>query len=361
MKKFMALLLSAIIAAGLPGCGTKNNASSGGQSASQGTPSQNGQNSSESQGKMKLGLALSAHGEDSSSADEDGDGKASIRFLTAAVLTDEEGKILSCVLDEAEGSVSFDRTGKITSESQGEIPTKKERQEDYGMKKASSIGREWYEQAEYFASYLKGKNLSEIRGISVDEAGYPTGEDLRAGCTVKISDYIDTVAKAMEQAENFAGKAEDSLSLGAKVQVTTASGAAEDTDGKIVITMTAAAAATDSSGKITGCLLDSVQGEVRMDTSGKVTQSEEEYQSKKELQYEYGMKKASDIGKEWFEQAKGFEEYVLGKTAFEVSSISVDENTSPTDGDLSAVCTIKIGDFQDCIDKAIGKAAENGQ
>ena len=74
--------------------------------------------------------------------------------------------------------------------------------------------------------------------------------------------------------------------------------------------------------------------------------------SKNELGDAYGMKKASSIGKEWYEQAAAFSAYVTGKTVSEVSGIAVDDHESPTDADLAASVTIGIGEFQTLIEKA---------
>ena len=55
---------------------------------------------------------------------------------------------------------------------------------------------------------------------------------------------------------------------------------------------------------------------------------------------------------EWNEQAASFAAYITGKTPAEASGIAVDENTAPTDADLTASVTIKIGTFLDLIAKA---------
>ena len=56
---------------------------------------------------------------------------------------------------------------------------------------------------------------------------------------------------------------------------------------------------------------------------------------------------------EWDEQAASFAEYVTGKTAAEVAGIAVNEKTAPTEADLTATVTIKIGSFMELIDKAM--------
>ena len=82
----------------------------------------------------------------------------------------------------------------------------------------------------------------------------------------------------------------------------------------------------------------------------------EDFQTKKELGDEYGMKAASGIGKEWFEQAAVMEEYLVGKTAKGVLEIAVDESEKPTDPDLLAGVTVSIGGYQTAAAKAVENA-----
>ena len=67
------------------------------------------------------------------------------------------------------------------------------------------------------------------------------------------------------------------------------------------------------------------------------------------------MKKASSIGKEWFEQAAAYAAYAVGKTADEVNGTAVTEG-APSDADLAASVTVHITDFNTVITKAVGNA-----
>ena len=64
------------------------------------------------------------------------------------------------------------------------------------------------------------------------------------------------------------------------------------------------------------------------------------------------MKKYGNAKYEWNEQAASFAAYVTGKTAAEVAGIAVAEG-KPSDVDLSATVSIKIGGFQALIAKAM--------
>ena len=75
-------------------------------------------------------------------------------------------------------------------------------------------------------------------------------------------------------------------------------------------------------------------------------------QTKNELGENYGMVAYGKAIAEWDAQAASFASYITGKTAADVAAIAVDEKTAPTDADLTASVTIKIGGFQDLIAKA---------
>jgi len=83
-------------------------------------------------------------------------------------------------------------------------------------------------------------------------------------------------------------------------------------------------------------------------------------QTKNELGENYGMVAWGGAIAEWDAQAASFASYITGKTAAEVAGIAVDEKTAPTDADLTASVTIKIGGFQELIAKAAGAEAQSG-
>ena len=75
--------------------------------------------------------------------------------------------------------------------------------EGYGMKGASAGkgviegGAEWYEQADHFMNLAKDKTLADIKAIAVDEGGYPTSDEMKAGCTMKVKAYIAAINNAL--------------------------------------------------------------------------------------------------------------------------------------------------------------------
>ena len=92
---------------------------------------------------------------------------------------------------------------------------------------------------------------------------------------------------------------------------------------------------------------------VKFDATGSITTDlTAAPQTKNELGENYGMVAWGGAIAEWDAQAAAFASYITGKTAADVAGIAVDEKTAPTDADLTASVTIKIGGFQALIAKA---------
>lgn len=111
------------------------------------------------------------------------DGKESV--ATAVVYVDENGKIKSVFLD-------------TTYEHDGTLTTKKTLGDDYGMKVASPIGKEWHEQVKV----LEDKIVAE-QGLDwlewKDEQ--QTETDSVSGVTIKINALYKAVEDALNQAK----------------------------------------------------------------------------------------------------------------------------------------------------------------
>ncbi len=326
MKKRMVVLLSAVLAmsALTAGCGAKN-------------------------ASVKTGLGMSTSLSSSADAGEE-DGRGQTDATIAAVTVDKDGKIVACTIDVAQTKINFDAEGKITSDVNGEFRSKRELGPDYGMKGASPIGKEWDEQADAFAEFCIGKTADEVLGIAADDA------DLAASCTMHIDAFQEAIAKAIENATEGGAKATDKLGLGVTTNIAKSKDASADEDGLAQAYTTVSVVTVDDKGKITSSLLDSVQGNVNFDATGKITSDvSAKVATKNELGDDYGMRGASPIGKEWNEQAAAYAEYTVGKTADEVNAIALTEG-APADADLAASVTIHVTDLNTAITKAVSNA-----
>ena len=181
----------------------------------------------------------------------------------------------------------------------------------------------------------------------MDESNKPTDADLVAGVTVEIGSYKEAIAEAAENAKAEGAGEGDKLGLGIITNMDKSKDAEADAEGQCQAYSTYVAVTTDGDGKITTCVIDSTQGTVKFDAEGKITSDlTVGVKTKRQLGDDYGMKAASGIGKEWFEQAAALEECFVGKTAAEVEGIAVDESDKPTDADLLAGVTVSIGGYK---------------
>lgn len=74
-----------------------------------------------------------------------------------------------------------------------------------------------------------------------------------------------------------------------------------------------------------------------------------EGKSKKELGADYGMKGTSPIGKEWDEQVKFLEEYIVKNG---LDKVELDEKGYPKNDDVLAGCTINISTLMEAANSA---------
>ena len=271
---------------------------------------------------VNTGLSIAT----SMSAAKNGGVQVTINFT--AVTVDEAGVIDACVIDSLQATVGVDAAGQLTTDPATLFQSKNELGDAYGMRKASSIGAEWNEQAAAFAAYCVGKTIDEVKAMPVTESGAPADADLAAGCTMGAYNFLPGVTSAS----------------GSK-------SATADAAGKTQVYATISAL-TLNGDVITSCVIDAVQASAAFDATGAITSDlTAPVQTKNQIGDGYGMRKASAIGKEWFEQAAGFAAFITGKTLTEASGIAVNEGGYPTDADLMATTTMGIGDFLGLIEK----------
>lgn len=301
---------------------------------------------------IKTGLAIITSAKSSKDAG-DKDGVAQADSTAAAVMVDENGVIVKCVIDVVQTPVNFSKSGEVTTDPATEFISKNEIGDAYGMKKASPIGKEWNEQAEALSQYVIGKTVDEVKGITIDEKGVITSEDLTSSVTMKIGSMLDAVEKAVANAETLGASADDKLGLGIISGLGHSTKNAGDEDGVVQAYTHYGVVTLDADGKITSSIIDASQANISFSKEGKITSDlATVYPSKNEIGDAYGMKKASGIGKEWNEQAKAFADYTVGKTIDEVTSIAINEKGAPASEDLASSVTVGIGNFLTVIQKA---------
>ena len=333
MKRAAAAVASMALLLGLAGCGA-GSSSSAAQSGASSTASSTVNTESTGACKTGLGIVVGASVKD--------DRNASAVSTAVAVVLDSEGRIVSAALDVAQNSGSANEDGTLAvAES---YQTKQELGDDYGMRKASGIGKEWYEQADAFCAYIVGMTADEVAAIPTDGSD----ADLAAGCTVGVDTFIEAAVKACQNAQELGANAGDTLSLA--IVSENAHGnkdATAEEDGKLEIDSTFVVVTKDADGKVTSAVCDMVQAAFTVAADGTLT-APEAVLTKLEKGDDYGMRKASSIGKEWYEQSEGFCAYLVGKDAGEIAAIPTDGS----DADLAASCTVGIDSMLNAAIKA---------
>ncbi len=337
MKKLVTLLLSMILIVSLlTACGKSKDAGT------------------DAAAKTGLGVVTSLA---SSTSAGDADGLAEVDSTVAAVLVGSDGKILACRIDVAQTKANFSAEGKLLTDVATEFQTKQERGADYGMASQSGIGKEWYQQADAFADYVVGKTVDEVKGIAVSEEGVTTEADLTSSVTIHVGDFISAIEKAVSNAKDLGASANDKLGLAISTSISDSTDATADAVGLVQAYSYYSVVTTDADKKITSCVVDASQGKVNFDTTGTITTDlTAAVQTKQELKEAYNMKDQSGIGKEWYEQANSFADYVKGKTIDQVNGIAVSEEGVATEADLTSSVTIHITPLISVVDKAVTNA-----
>lgn len=150
-------------------------------------------------------------------------------------------------------------------------------------------------------------------------------------------------------------KTEAEYKLGMGIVVSTAS----SKTGTAQVDATVATVVLDKDGKIVVCRIDVAQN--KMAIADGIVDTAKTFETKMELGDRYAMAGKVDndgngVMKEWYEQTKAFEAYVVGKTGAEVAAMTtqtVNNHEITTDKALlDAGCSMQIVEFRDAVVKA---------
>ena len=141
-----------------------------------------------------LGLGHTISIAKSTDANDEGVAQAQVDTTLSATVFDAEGKVVGTKIDTAQVRVRYE-DGKLVSDKAATILTKQELGDDYGMKARSGIEKEWYEQVNEFAKWMRGQTISEIKGLNLND-NVPDAADLTSSVTITVDTYIDAVEKA---------------------------------------------------------------------------------------------------------------------------------------------------------------------
>lgn len=292
----------------------------------------------------------------------------------ATVVLDDAGKIVACRIDVAQNKYGFD-------EDEGEIvftrlESKMELKEKYGMAAAKidnngdGVSLEWFEQAQAFESYVVGKTVAQIEGMTTQVAGgHNISTDsalLTAGCTIDIVDFKAAVVKACKDAQGVKFSTDKAFKLGVAVNSANDGSAADDAENYTIKMNVEFAASVVIDGKVVATVNDAYQpnitvadGEVTLATVGTFAGKADKnnvFNTKRELKETYGMdaahvdKNGDGVSLEWYKQSAAYSAHVVGKTAAEIAGLVAD------DALLEADCTIYIGGINAVVAESVTNA-----
>ena len=286
-----------------------------------------------------------------------------VKFDTTFASVVLEGNVIKYVyFDVAQDKVTFDSAGHVTSDNATSM-SKKDLGDKYGMKDKSSIKKEWFEQVEALEKWAVGKTVEEVLNMPTtqkDEKHTVTADkDLMTGCTISVTGFQQALDKAVKNAVEVKNVA----SVGSAI-LTEVSGkdATAEKSGEAKASSTYGVVALDNDGKVVFTQTDVAQNAVKFTTTGALDGEAKAVPTKAEKKDEYGMKKASSIGKEWFEQNQAYDEWTVGKTAKEIADMKVTTNeggkTVTADKDLMTGCTMGVDSLQKVTATAIAAATK---
>lgn len=147
----------------------------------------------------KLGFGAVTNIAKSANATADKAGNVQVYTMLAAVTIDSAGKITNVWIDSIQSNVAIDKAGAVTTDLKSLMPTKRELGDKYGMKAASKLGKEWYQEADELEKALIGKTKADLDKMKTAD-GKAAG-DLAAKVSITVSDYLEAVKKAIDNAQ----------------------------------------------------------------------------------------------------------------------------------------------------------------
>ncbi len=263
-----------------------------------------------------------------------------ITETVATVVTDKDGKIVLCRLDSIAYEAKYEdgalkTTAPISNVAQGD---------DYD-KYAPMPAGSWYKQGAALEKYVVGKSRTEVAAIAL-EGGKATDAELKAGCSINVTDLLKAIDNAFKSEHKVSFKAlPNTLTAGLCV-----SGSVKDSSGdnsknaKFTANFSAAVLAD---GKVVAAILDTSEAELKGIADGSAESLK--FDGTKREQGDNYDKYAPMPGGRWYAQADAFAASAVGKTAADIDTLA-------TEGVAGCTMTASPADFKAGIAAAV-KAA----
>lgn len=319
MKKIVALCLCGVMLFSLGGCKGKD------KTPDPSTDQSNTGDTAPVSRQMGLGTVTTVTASDKKD-------KNTVKSTVAAVVLDADGKIVDCQVDELAFDVTLENglAQKVADlMSKGEMGDRyRPTADEMGGKQNSEA---WHEQVDAFCDFVEGKTGAQVSAIAATDGK----TEQIPGCDLVVTDFIQAVRQAADAATDQKVGGGDDLHL-----ALTASQSDSAEGNKPRFDVEIAAVTLDEGDRITACLTDTLEVGLTV-SDGVFATVAGVVQTKREMKESYGMKEASPIKKEWYQQADAFCAWAVGKTADTLTGLELKDGKT----DAISGCTIAVGDM----------------
>ncbi len=214
---------------------------------------------------VKFGVGSYTLGETKDSI-EGNDGKSKTTVTVATVLLDNEGRIKDCAIDAIDIEAKFTQNGE--AQDLGELKSKYQLGDAYGMKKYGNAKGEWYQEVNSLIDVIKGKKITDVKAL-VATNGKGNDAVTDAGCTIEITDIVMAVEKACNNAKEIEAKQDGRLKIDFSAKQTKKENATDNNFGEVKVDVSYKAKLLDKSGKEIKNYGDSLDISAKFDNKGK--------------------------------------------------------------------------------------------
>lgn len=254
----------------------------------------------------------------------------------ATIVTDADGKIVLCRLDCVEYS-AYDRQGNLVETA----PVSKVAQGDaYGAMPAGT----WYKQSAALENYVTGKTQADVAAIAL-EGGKATDADLKASCSIGITDLLKAIDNAFKSEHKVSFKTSAAYFTAGLSSVGSVKVTENDASVDVKYSVTFAASVLEGD-KVVASILDTAEPTLKGVVKDEGATSVDYKGSKREQGDTYDSYSPMPAGR-WYKQADAYAASAVGKTAGDIAALA-------TEG--VAGCTITVSDYKAAIEAAV-KAA----
>ena len=260
--------------------------------------------------------------------------KLKLSETVAAIVTDDDDRIVLCRLDSFDYSVKYNDDGTLDTTA---LTSKAAAGAAYATMPAGT----WTEQGKALEEIVKGKTRSEVSAIVLD-GGTLADADLKTTCSINVKDLMKAIDKAFESEHKTSFKSDSTLSAGLYV-----TGSPKDTskDGAKSVKLSATySASVLSGGNVVAAIIDSADAEFKFKSITDYGTASVDFKgTKRELGASYAEMPAGT----WHAQADAYAKQAVGKSADDIATLA-------TEG--IAGCTINTVDFKEGIEASVKSA-----